>query len=253
MSIHQFRKFPFAILAAIFVITMTGNRSEGAEPQETERETRVFKVSVDGKERGQCTMQIAERDDGSEKMHIDASLTFDYVVYVYRYHSTGTEVWKDDRLVELTNMADLNKTKYKLQGKASPKGLRLSVDGKKSDFAREVWATSYWRLPNRLAHHDEKPKSEVVQAEARKETADKKPMKISLLDSDKGTPLNGEFRYVGNEYLTVAGKRESCQHYRIGGDVQVELWYDANGRLVRQEGVESGHKTVLELTKKTAE
>jgi hypothetical protein len=74
-----------------------------------------------------------------------------------------------------------------------------------------------------------------------------------LLDSDKGLKLRGEVQYVGKEMMTVAGNRQSCTHYRVSGEVQVELWYDKSQRLVRQEGVDSGHKTLLELTRLAAE
>ena len=80
-----------------------------------------------------------------------------------------------------------------------------------------------------------------------------KPITVALLDSDKGLKLRGELQYVGPEMLTVGGKRQSCGHYRIAGEVQVDLWYDKAQRLVRQEGVDSGHKTLLELTRLTVE
>jgi hypothetical protein len=38
-------------------------------------------------------------------------------------------------------------------------------------------------------------------------------------------------------------------HYKLTGKVNVDLWYDGSDRLVRQEWVESGHKTVLELVR----
>jgi hypothetical protein len=172
---------------------------------------------------------------------------------VYRYHSTGTEVWKEGRLVELENAADLNKTRYRLLGKATDKGLRLSVDGQKSDFPADTWATSYWRIPDRLAHQHVQEKSTVVPAAGSQPAANKKPKSVWLLDSDKGLKLRGQVQYVGSEMMTVAGKRQPCAHYRVTGEVQVDLWYDKAQRLVRQEGVDSGHKTLLELTRLSAE
>ncbi|HEY2251053.1 MAG TPA: DUF6134 family protein [Planctomycetaceae bacterium] len=205
-----------------------------AEPKNLERETREFKVSVDGKPRGKCTMQIHHRNDGSDKMSIDAGLSFDFVVYKYRYHSTGTEIWKNDRLLELENTSDFNGTKYVLKAVSGSNGLFSTVNGKKSQLAADAWVTSYWRLPEHLM-------------------AKNAPQSVSLLDSDKGQHLHGKLTYVGDETITVAGKRRSCVHYRIAGDVRVELWYDAARRLVRQESVDDGHKTLLELTRIAAE
>jgi hypothetical protein len=253
MMDHTRPNLSLLLLVILLIGSTSAAAARGAEPRELEHETREFKVSVDGKERGACTMRIQKRDDGSEKLQIDAGLTFDYVVYVYRYHSTGTEVWKEGRLVELENTADLNKTRYRLLAKSTEKGLRLSVDGKTSDFPADTWATSYWRLPDRLAHPDARSKSKVVPAAGSKPADGEKPQYVSLLDSDKGLALRGELRYVGRETISVARKRQPCDHYRVSGEVQVDLWYDKSQRLARREGVDSGHKTLLELTRLTVE
>jgi hypothetical protein len=36
-------------------------------------------------------------------------------------------------------------------------------------------------------------------------------------------------------------------HYRLTGKMNIDLWYDGSERLVRQEWLEQGHKTVVEL------
>ncbi|MBS0262042.1 MAG: hypothetical protein JSS02_08790 [Planctomycetes bacterium] len=244
---HRTRHLARALLclACLNLVTV----SQAAEPRELDHETRVFKVSVDGKERGKCTMEIGSFDDGSEKMEIEAALTFDYKVYVYRYQSKGSEIWRDGHLAELDNAADMNKTKYQLKARNTSKGLLLSVDGKLSELPADVWVTSYWHMPEALVQRlNPDRKSRVVQAGGTKSSGSTKPKVVSLLDSDKGLKLRGEIVRVGNEMLTIAGKRQACDHYKISGDVQVELWYDSTHRLVRQQGVESGHKTLLELT-----
>lgn len=227
--------------------------AKAVEPQNLELETREFKVSVDGKQRGKCTMQIRRRDDGTDKMHVDAGLTFNFVVYEYRYHSAGTEIWKDDRLLELENSSDFNGTKYLVKASSSSNGLRAIVNGKKCQFEPDVWVTSYWRLPEHLAQKRSAAGKGVVPASGSRSPGKTASHAVSLLDSDKGQQLRGEMTHVGDETLTVAGKRKTCAHYRISGDVQVELWYDPARRLVRQETVESGHKTLLELTRIAAE
>src|SRR5579862_7641025 len=102
-------------ICATLLLTSGGWNANAAEPKNLELETREFNVSVDGKQRGKCTMQIRRRDDGSEKMSIDAGLSFNFVVYEYRYHSAGTEIWKEDRLLELENASDFNGTKYSVK------------------------------------------------------------------------------------------------------------------------------------------
>ncbi len=246
-----------ALWTVLTLICSAAPTAHAAEPKNLEFETREFKVSVDGKQRGKCTMQIRRRDDGTEKMSIDAGLSFNFVVYEYRYHSAGSEIWKGDRLLELDNSADFNGTKYAVKASSSSDGLNSTVNGKKSRAAADAWVTSYWRLPEHLAEKGSATADGVVPASGSrmvaekpvKKTAKKAPQSVSLLDSDKGRHLNGKLVHVGDEVITVAGKRKTCAHYRISGDVQVELWYDAARRLVRQESVDDGHKTLMELTR----
>jgi len=224
-----------------------------AEPQTLERETRDFKISVDGKGRGKCKIEITSRDDGTERMHIDAALNFNYVVYEYRYSSVGTEIWKDGRLLRLENSANYNGTKYVVKASSSNDKLLVTVDDKTSNFEPDVWVTSYWRLPDRLVQPGAAAGKGVVPAGGRRRAQNGDTVPVVLLDSDKGQMLKGEVKRIGEEAITLAGKKTSCRHYRISGDVQVNVWYDSRQRLVRQEIVESGHKTVMELTRLAAD
>jgi hypothetical protein len=219
------------------------------EPKKLMQETRQFRVSVDGKERGKCTIDVDSYDDGTDHMHIDASMKFDYVVYVYRYRSTGNESWKDGKLLALDNVADHNGKKYRLQGKMGGKDFQLAVDGVNTDLPGAVWPTSYWHIPDRLASSlkENQPKIQQAAGTQSKAKAASKPKLVTLVDSDKGTKLNGEMQFIGNETLTIAGKRQACDHYSIRGEAHVDLWYDSSNRLVRQQGVDSGHKTLLVL------
>ena len=51
----------------------------------------------------------------------------------------------------------------------------------------------------------------------------------------------------GAKALTVADQRLTCSRWRITGGVEVELWFDSQGLLVRQVGMEDGHHTELRL------
>jgi hypothetical protein len=247
------RQFQNALWGAIALAGCACSIANAAEPKTLELETREFKVSVDGKQRGKCTMQIRRREDGSDKMTIDSGLSYNFVVYEYRYHSAGTEVWKNDRLVELENTADFNGTKYVLKANSGANGIRATVNGKKSQLDSDIWVTSYWRLPERLAQNDPASGKGIIPASGTRSAGKKPAQTVSLLDSDKGQHLRGQMTFVGEETITVAGKRKSCAHYRISGGVTVELWYDSTRRLVRQEGVDDGHKSLMEVTRIAAE
>jgi hypothetical protein len=55
---------------------------------------------------------------------------------------------------------------------------------------------------------------------------------------------------VGPEKIDVAGQRQSCVRYRIMTTPPHDLWFDAQERLVRQEWVTDGHRTVMEMVRK---
>src|SRR5437588_719541 len=52
---------------------------------------------------------------------------------------------------------------------------------------------------------------------------------------------------LGTVRLNVAGQAVECTRCRISGQSEADLWYDAQGRLVRQISIEDGHRTLLEL------
>jgi hypothetical protein len=223
-----------------------------AEPRTFEGQTREFRVSVDGKERGKCTMRIDRRDDGADRMRVESQLRFSYIVYEYSYASNGLEVWKEGRLIELDKTSDYNGTRYDVKARQEEKGLLVSVNRKGTHHAEpDSWATSYWHLPKRLARADSVPRDGVVPTGGLTPLSKSKAQIVPLLDSDQGRALRGELRFVGDEPVVVAGEQKTAHHYRVTGDVKADLWYDADLRLVRQESVDQGHETTLELIRIT--
>ncbi|MGQ0635399.1 MAG: DUF6134 family protein [Planctomycetaceae bacterium] len=240
-------------LLFVGVALACGRTAQAAEPRDVERQTREFNVSVDGTERGKCHMQIRRCDDGTERVRVDAAIRVNFIVYKYTYNSSADEVWKDDRLIALDGSANYNGAHYVVKAAPTDKGLRVTVNGHTDHADAESWATSYWRLPARLAGDVAPAEDAVIPAGAEKPVGKPALQKVSLLDADKGRTLHGQMHRVGEDTVVVAGKRLPCTRYRLTGDVQVDLWYDSARRLVRQESVESGHKTVLRLLRITPE
>ena len=200
------------------------------EPQTVEQQTRTFRVSVDGIERGAMTMLLAKQSDGTETMHGQAELSFNFIVYKYRYSSSGTEVWKSGRLIEFANEANHNGDKYVVQASAQQHDLAIEVNGESRNTEADVWVTSYWSEPD----------------------SRKIGQQIALLTADKGQLLTGTLQCVGPEQITIAENSVNATRYQIRGDVEVDLWYDDEHRLTRQSAQESGHRVLMELTRKSA-
>jgi hypothetical protein len=200
-----------------------------AEPEVVSKHTREFRILIDGKARGHQEMTFSRRADDSEVMQGEAIVDMNFVVYRYRYSSTGSETWKDGRLIQLVNEANYNGDKYVIQGAAVQQSLHYEVNGETQKAPSDIWAASYWREPE--------PK--------------RVGKKVKLLDSDKGKQMTGTLEKLDSQTITVDSKPVKANHYHIHGDVEVEVWYDKQGLIVRQESVESGHKTRLELVKIT--
>lgn len=190
-------------------------------------QTREFSIIVDGKERGKSQMSISRRPDGTEVMSGRAEVRIKYLVYTYQYSSRATETWKDGRLQQLENSANYGGKEYVVNAVATEDGLNVKVNGQERTARPDVWVTSYWKLPDPKYRNQSLP----------------------LLNGDTGRDIRGALERVGTEKITVAGKPQQAERYRVKGDVQVDLWYDQQERLVRQESLESGHRTVLELAR----
>jgi hypothetical protein len=228
----------FRVLAGVGMVIVASSAllAEGVQPRDVEHETRLFRIFVDGTERGLCSMQIHHRDDGTDWVGGNAGLLFNYYVYKYRFNSSGAAVFNDGRLIQMDRTANFNGTRYHVTATVEHNGLVLETNGRSSLNSPELWSTTCYQLPKRW------------DAEA-----SRGPRSIMVLDADKGVRLLGRLERVGDETLDVAGEQKSCVHYRVTGDVDVHVWYDARLRLVRRQSVESGHKVLMDLTQITAE
>jgi hypothetical protein len=197
-----------------------------------EVEVREFANKIDNKQAGTCFMTIRGQADGSVAMSCQAdSKVTKFGITLYKYSYNGTEVWKDGRLQRLASrtseyQAPGKNNNYTVSATAAGDSLRLTVNGEQNTARADVWVTSYWRLPD----------------------AKQRNTGLPLLDADTGRTMNGKLQYVGPSDMDVAGRTQKCSHWRLSGDVTVDLWYDSQDRLVRQAWVEDGHQALLELT-----
>ena len=72
---------------------------------------------------------------------------------------------------------------------------------------------------------------------------------VPLLDADTGRDLGAKVEFLGAEKYG-ANQDQTVQHVRLTGKgVAMDLWYDDAKRLVREEWVEQGHRTVVDLNR----
>ena len=192
-----------------------------------ETEHRDFSIHVDGKRAGAYHMTITRADDGSIVMSGHADVQVSYLVYRYVYNYRGTEVWKDNRLQRLDSNCNDNGKKFTVNALADSTGLHVKTNSGDASGPANVWTTTYWKLP---------------EAQLRNQG-------LSLLDCDTGRVLSGKLQHLGAVPLNAGGTARNCARYRLTGEIRAELWYDDEDRLVREDTVEDGHRTVIELVR----
>jgi hypothetical protein len=188
-------------------------------------EYRDFQVAIDGKPAGEYHLTINRRDDGTLVVTGQADVHVKYLaIYNYTYSYRGTETWKDGKLVRLDSTSNDDGKRFTVAARTDNNALQVTVNGQQRAVPADVWTTSCWRLPD----------------------AKYRNRALVLLDVDTGKEIAGTLQYVATGTLNVAGQAQDCAHYRVTGGTQLELWYDAQERLVRQESLEQGHRMVLE-------
>lgn len=209
------------LLAAGLGLTVT------APVRAADSEVRTFAINVEGTKSGDYKMTIATKDDGTVTMSGQAAVNVKVLlVTAYSYAYNGVEVWKDGRLQRFDSYATENGKRYAVNAVPAGDKLAVKVNGQERLTRPDVWVNTYWRLPD---------------AQFRGQT-------VPLLGCDYGLDDARELKFIGNEQINVNGQMMSCAHYRILTEPVHDLWYDGQERLVRQEWMSSGRKTVLELT-----
>jgi hypothetical protein len=188
-------------------------------------EARDYAVLVGGKTAGEAHIAITRQNNGVVEVRCDTDIKVTAVLVTYKYSYRGVETWKSGRLVSFSSNCNDNGKRFVVSAAAEAKGVRVRTNGVEHMARHEVWLTSYWSLP------DAKLRNQL----------------IPILDADTGKDLDGRLQFVATEQRTVAGQVVNLNHYRLSGKVSADFWYDGSERLVRQEWVEQGHRTVLEL------
>jgi hypothetical protein len=191
-----------------------------------ERETRTFNIKIDDKPAGYHQMTLSRPDEYTVVVDSRAEVSVSYLVKTYKYVYRGTEVWKDGRLVSLKSETNDDGTPHQVLVQPAQDRLRVWADGKEHYARQDIRTTTYWQAPEPQSLNQP----------------------VALLDCDTGKDLRGTVRYVGMEPVTVGGQTQSCAHYQIS-ELHVDVWYDAQKRLVRQHALDEGHRVVLELAR----
>jgi hypothetical protein len=167
-----------------------------------------FDVLRKGKPFGTHSVTFDVSADGTMKATTDVRLRAGLgPLTVFHYELDSTETWQDGQLVGLKGAVDDNGKEGSVS--AARDGQSINVNG--TEFAGEVplgiLPASHWNFAQMTA-------SQLLSTE------DGELIKVTIVDK-------------GNDTVTVAGKPIQAHHYLMDSKIDVDLWYDAEGRWVK--------------------
>jgi hypothetical protein len=166
-----------------------------------------FTVLRDGSEIG--THDIDVHRDGNETrvdVATDIAVKIAFVT-LYRFEHDGHEVWRDGRLVQIDSKTDDDGTSKSLHGELGNRGLHVEGSAQKFIADTPIVPASLWN-------------DDIVRQGRLLNTLDGSEMEVSI-------------RLVGDETVAVHGKQVPARHYDISGQLNREVWFDADGTLVQ--------------------
>ena len=176
----------------------------------------TFTVTRDGAPIG--SHRVAFRHDG-ERTEIDAEMELKVsfaMVPLYYFSNQRHEVWQGNEPLMITSKTDDN--------------------GEKLDITLRPDGVGYLRTVNDRV--DKLDGSTKVLAIWNQATVEAKPGLFASVIEDETLEL--AFTLVGKETMVVDGHRMEVDHYRMTGQEERDIWYDADGQVVRVRFMRDG-------------
>ena len=127
----------------------------------------------------------------------------------YTFEHEAREVWENGRALRIDSTTNDNGEKFDIKVRPDDDGYIRTVNGRVDKFDGSMQVLSFWNMDT-LKHHDFFS------------TVEDKTLKVS-------------FEFIGREKITLAGKELDVDHYRMVGDEEQDLWFDADGHLAKVE------------------
>lgn len=161
--------------------------------------------------------QVKIEPQGGDRTRVTVTATTRVkVLFInFRYDHKREEMWKGALLESMTATTDDDGTPHKIEMARDAGGYRLTVDGKVQQVPAGVLPLTLW-TPDVLKHRE----------------------LLSVIDA---APYKVAARKVGAETVEAGGKALEAAHHRIEGDVERDLWYAADGTLLKTRFKRSGY------------
>lgn len=167
-----------------------------------------FEVSLNDKPIGHHALAFSRRDNGKLDVTIDIDLEVKFGPFkVFDYEHRNESVWRDGLLHSMRSVTDDNGEHHEVMADGDTNRLQVLTDSVDSYYTDiRTLPTTYWMV------------STVAQDR--------------LINSQTGELLEVEVTEVGREDVPGPNGPISATHYRMTGDLEIDLWYDDAGILV---------------------
>lgn len=196
------------LFAAGLVLPAAANGTgEVADRQGTVKDIKVFDVLRDGSSIGRHQLVMLQNGDTTE-VHIDILLEVGLgPIVLYRYEQENREIWRDGKFVSFHSKTNNDGDDWHVKAIAVENGLALTINGEEQETVPVRMATTYWNI-------------ETVR-------------QGMLVGTQEGKVLPIEVTEIGTERIIAEGKEIDATLYQMRGELELDLWYDQNGRWVK--------------------
>lgn len=185
-----------------------------AVPARAEMTALDYDIRKEGEPIGREQVRI-DRQDGVAVIDVQTRTRAKVLFLEFHYDHSRREEWRDGALVRMVADTDDDGTKSHLDASRSAAGWVLSVNGQQSQRAGDPLPLTLWGR----AVLDRAELFSIIDA---------KPYRVRVVS-------------LGTESVSIDGRAVNAEHFRISGDVERDLWYGADGYLLRAAFQRSGY------------
>ncbi len=173
-----------------------------------------YSIRKEGEPIGQERVTI-NRDGDAALVEVRTTTRAKVLFLEFHYDHSRREEWQGGKLVRMVADTDDDGTKSKLEAVRGDNGWTMTVNGESAERVGDPLPLTLWG----------------------RAILDRKEL-FSIIDAK---PYRVQVAALGNEAVNLDGKVQQADHFRITGDVERDLWYGADGYLLKAAFQRSGY------------
>jgi hypothetical protein len=184
---------------------------------------RLYQVLIDGKDCGTLTIRYQAQSNGTVQVTVRTNIQCRFLLMQYRYKLNAVEEWSHGRISSLDSAADDNGSQTRARLRTKDQKFVLQVNDTPAKRIADCAASTSFaiRPPIDAKNH------------------------AVLLDVDSGKMIDTIWKSQGNDTVPTGELRISCDKFLVSGGVDAQVWFDQEGRLVKQMFKDSGSQVSI--------